>query len=59
MMEKFGGYIVGVLVAMALTLGLAWYLKGPVAARMLVIFFLGWIMGAISMFIKAWIVYKR
>lgn len=58
-MEGFKGYLIAVPIVMILVLGLVWYLRGPEAARMLVIFFLGWIMGAISMFIKAWLVYKR
>ncbi len=58
-MNGFKGYLIAVPIAMALALGLVYYLRGPAAAKATVIFFLGWIVGAISMFIKAWIVYKR
>lgn len=58
-MEKFTGYLIAVPLVMVLVMGLVRYIKGPEAVRMLGIFFLGWIFGAISMFIKAWIAYKR
>ncbi len=46
------GYIVGVLAAMAVALGLAGTLRGPAAARMLALFFFGGIMGAVFTSIK-------
>ena len=57
-MEKFLGYIIGVLISMALVIGLVWHLRGPETARLVVIFFMGWIVGAVSMYIKAWLVYR-
>jgi len=58
-MEGFKGYLIAVPIVMVLALGLVFYLRGPEAAKAAGIFFLGWIAGAISMFIKAWLVYKR
>ncbi|MGH7739336.1 MAG: hypothetical protein ACREL1_04245 [bacterium] len=58
-MEGFKGYLIAVPIIMILVLGLIFYLRGLEASKATGIFFLGWIMGAISMFIKAWLVYKR
>ena len=57
-MEKFTGYLIAVPIVMVLVMGLIRYLRGPKALRDVAIFFAGWIVGAISMFIKAWLVYK-
>lgn len=57
-MEKFKSYLIAVAIVMALVLGLTWRLSGVEVARTVGVFFLGWIAGATSMFLKARIVYK-
>jgi len=57
-MNQFVSYAIGVAVVMAVVLGITW-LKGDKAlTRTLAIFFSGWIVGAVSMYIKALLVYK-
>jgi hypothetical protein len=57
-MKPFKSYFIGIAVTMALVLGLAWWKGGTDLTRTLEIFFMGWLAGAASMFIKAKIVYK-
>lgn len=57
-MGKFTGYVIAVPIVMVLATCLVGYLRGAQTARTVVVFFLGWIVGAISMFIKATLVYK-
>ncbi len=57
-MEKFVGYFIGVAIAMAIALGIGWLKGGADLTKTMGIFFAGWIVGAISMYIKAMIVYK-
>jgi hypothetical protein len=57
-MNKFKSYFIGVVVAMAIALGLMWFIGGEALTRTGAIFFGGWIVGATSMFIKAKLVYQ-
>jgi len=57
-MNKFVSWGIVVAIVMAVVLGLFW-LKGDKAQTKSVgIFFAGWIVGAIAMYIKATLVYK-
>lgn len=57
-MNKFASYAIAVAVVMIIVLGLFWLKGGKEQAKPVGIFFAGWIVGAISMYIKAWLVYK-
>jgi hypothetical protein len=57
-LHKFGSYLIGVAVAMAVALGIAWLKGGNPLLRTFGIFFAGWIVGATSMYIKAMLVFK-
>ena len=57
-MNKFVSYAIAVVIVMAVVLGLFWFKGGKEQAKPVAIFFAGWIVGAISMYIKALIVYK-
>jgi hypothetical protein len=57
-MNKFKSYFIGVVIAMAFVLCAAWFKGGVEPAKTVGIFFLGWVAGATSMFIKARLVYK-
>jgi hypothetical protein len=56
-MKKFRSYFIGVLISMAIMLGVGWFVGGAEHLRTLGVFFGGWIVGATSMFIKARMVY--
>jgi len=57
-MDKFVSWGIAVAIVMAVVLGLFWLKGGKEKARPVAIFFAGWIVGAISMYIKATLVYK-
>jgi hypothetical protein len=57
-MKPFQGYIIAVAVVMVAVVALIWFLRGPAQAKLVVIFFIGWVVGATSMYIKALLVYK-
>lgn len=57
-MNKFVGWGIAVLVVMAAVLGLFWLQGDKAKTRDVAIFFAGWIVGAVSMYIKAALVYK-
>ena len=57
-MKPFIGYFIAVAIIMVAVVGLIWYIRGPKQAQLVTIFFMGWIVGATSMYIKAMLVYK-
>ena len=57
-MDKFVSWGIAVAIVMAVVLGLFWLKGGKEKARPVAIFFAGWIVGAIYMYIKATLVYK-
>ena len=60
--KKIGGYMMNPFVswgiAVAIVLGLFWLKGGKEQAKPVAIFFAGWIVEAIAMYIKATLVYK-
>ncbi|HTA76096.1 MAG TPA: hypothetical protein VK791_02945 [bacterium] len=57
-MNPFVSWAIAVAVVMAIVLGLFWF-KGDIEkTRSVAIFFAGWVVGAIAMYIKAMLVYK-
>jgi hypothetical protein len=57
-MNPFVSWGIAVAIIMAVVLGLFWFMGGEEKARPVAIFFAGWIVGAIAMYIKATLVYK-
>jgi hypothetical protein len=57
-MNKFVTWGIAVVIVMAAILGLFWLIGGEEKAKPVAIFFAGWIVGAIAMYIKCMIVYK-
>lgn len=57
-MDKFISWGIAVAVVMAVVIGLFWLKGGKEQARIIAIFFAGWIIGAIAMYIKCKIVYQ-
>ncbi len=57
-MKPFIGYFIAVAIIMVAVWGFIWYIRGPEQAKLVAIFFAGWIVGATSMYIKALIIYK-
>ena len=57
-MNPFVSWGIAVAVVMAIILGLFWLKGGMEQTKPVAIFFAGWIVGAIAMYIKATIVYK-
>ena len=57
-MDPFASWGIAVVIVMAIVLGLFWLKGGKEKARPVAIFFAGWIVGAIAMYIKAKLVYK-
>ena len=57
-MNPFVSWAIAVLIIMAAVLGGFWLKGGPEQAKPVAIFFAGWIVGAIAMYIKAMLVYK-
>ncbi len=58
-MNPFVSWGIAVAIVMAVILGLFWLTGGKEKAKPVAIFFAGWIVGAIAMYIKAMLVYKR
>ncbi len=58
-MNPFVSWGIAVAVVMVVVLGLFWLKGGKGQAKLVAIFFAGWIVGAIAMFIKATLVYKH
>jgi hypothetical protein len=64
--NKIGGYLmnpfvswgIAVAIVMAAILGLFWLLGDKEKFKSLAIFFAGWVIGAIAMYIKAMLVYR-
>jgi hypothetical protein len=57
-MNPFVGWGIAVAVVMAAVPGLFWFKGGKEEAMPVAIFFAGWVVGAIAMYIKAKLVYK-
>lgn len=57
-MNPFVSWGIAVVIVMALVLGLFWLRGDEEKFRSVCIFFAGWIVGAIAMYIKAMLVYK-
>ena len=57
-MNKFVSWGIVVAIVMAVVLGLFWLKGGKEQAKPVAIFFAGWIVGAIAMYVKATLVYK-
>ena len=57
-MDPFASWGIAVVIVMAAILGLFWLKGGKEKAKSVAIFFAGWIVGAIAMYIKAKLVYK-
>ena len=57
-MNKFVSWGIAVAIVMAVVLGLFWLKGGKEQAMPVAIFFAGWIVGTISMYIKAMLFYK-
>ena len=57
-MNKFVSWGIAVAIVMVVVLGLFWLKGGKEQAKPVAIFFAGWIVGAIAMYIKATLVYK-
>lgn len=58
-MNPFVSWGIAVAVVMAVVLGLFWLLGGKEKAKPVAIFFAGWIVGAIAMYLKAMLVYQH
>ena len=59
MMNPFVSWGISVAIVMAIVLGLFRLKGGKERAKPVAIFFAGWIVGAIAMYIKAMLVYKH
>lgn len=57
-MNPFVSWGIAVVIVMAVVLSLFWIRRGKEQAKTVGIFFLGWIVGAIAMYIKAKLVYQ-
>ncbi len=57
-MNPFVSWGIAVAIVMAVVLGLFWLKGGKEKTKLVAIFFAGWIVGAIAMYIKAMLVYK-
>ncbi len=57
-MNPFVSWGIAVVIVMAVVLGGFWLKGNPAQTRDVAIFFAGWIVGAIAMYIKAMLVYK-
>jgi hypothetical protein len=57
-MNPFVSWGIAVAIIMAVILGLFWLRGGQEKAKPVALFFAGWIVGAIAMYIKATLVYK-
>lgn len=57
-MNPFVRWGIAVAIVMIVVLGLFWLKGGKALAKPVAIFFAGWIVGAIAMYIKATLVYK-
>jgi ABC-type Fe3+-siderophore transport system permease subunit len=57
-MNPFVSWAIAVAIVMVIVLGLFWFKGGKEQAKPVAIFFTGWIVGAITMYIKAMLVYK-
>jgi undecaprenyl pyrophosphate phosphatase UppP len=57
-MNKFVSWGIAVAIVMAVVLGLFWLKGDKEQFKSVAIFFMGWIVGAIAMYIKATLVYK-
>ena len=58
-MKSFKAYVIGVTIAMVLALVIMWLKGGAELVRTGGIFFSGWIVGAISMYIRKEVVEKK
>jgi ABC-type Fe3+-siderophore transport system permease subunit len=58
-MNPFVSWGIAVAIVMAVVLGLFWLKGGKERAKPVAIFFAGWIVGAIAMYLKAMLVYKH
>jgi ABC-type proline/glycine betaine transport system substrate-binding protein len=58
-MKKFSSYVIGVLIAMALVMCAVWLKGGVAKAKTVGIFFMGWVAGAVSMYVRKEIVEKK
>ena len=58
LMNKFVSWGIAVAIVMAVVLGLFWLKGGKEEVKPVAIFFAGWIVGAIAMYLKAKLVYK-
>ncbi len=58
MMNQFVSWGVAVAIVMVIVLGIFWFKGDKEQFRSICIFFAGWVVGAIAMYIKATIVYK-
>lgn len=58
-MNPFVSWGIGVIIVMAIVLGLFWLKGGKEKAKPVAIFFAGYIIGAIAMYIKAMLVYQH
>ncbi len=57
-MNKFVSWAITMAIVMVIVLGLFWLKGGKEQAKPVAIFFAGWIVGAIAMYIKTKLVYK-
>ena len=57
-MNKFLSWGIAVVIVMAVVLGFFWLKGDKEQFKSVCIFFAGWIVGAIAMYIKAMLVYK-
>jgi ABC-type Fe3+-siderophore transport system permease subunit len=57
-MNPFVSWGIAVAIVMAVVLGLFWLKGGKEKAKPVALFFAGWIVGAIAMYIKAALVYQ-
>jgi undecaprenyl pyrophosphate phosphatase UppP len=57
-MDKFVSWGIAVAFVMAVVLGFFWFKGDKEQFKSVCIFFAGWIVGAIAMYIKATLVYK-
>jgi hypothetical protein len=57
-MNPFVSWGIAVIIVMVIVLGGFWLMGGKEKAKPVAIFFAGWIVGAIAMYLKAKLVYK-
>jgi uncharacterized membrane protein SpoIIM required for sporulation len=54
-MRTLTGYLIGVIIALALANGLAWFIAGLPKLHTMVLFSAGFLLGAIGMYIAAYV----